>query len=135
MLLAGLAVVVAAPICPKTLSKDLTPNPHFTVSCARSIPLEPKACEEFCGHELTCEWQFLPWPCGRAKATQKFQVTFCPTELLGRQISRSCMMRRPVLGSRRPYLDRRRSGSHSTFLKLHTLHNSFEDTVQPEFNV
>ncbi|CAE7232354.1 Hydin [Symbiodinium sp. CCMP2456] len=61
-------------VIPATARCDLTPNPHFTVSCARSIPLEPKA-------------------------TQKFQVAFCPTE----------------------------SGSHSTFLKLHTLHNSFED--------
>ena len=38
-----------------------------------------------------------------------------------------------VGGSRRPDLDSRRSGSHSTFLKLHTLHNSFEANVQAEF--
>ena len=35
----------AAASCPQQSKwpEDLTPNPHFTVSCARSIPLEPKA--------------------------------------------------------------------------------------------
>ncbi|CAE7771407.1 Hydin [Symbiodinium pilosum] len=61
-------------VIPATARCDLTPNPHFNVSCARSIPLEPKA-------------------------SKKFQVSFCPAE----------------------------TGSHQTTLKLHTLHNSFED--------
>ncbi|CAJ1447961.1 unnamed protein product [Effrenium voratum] len=60
---------------PATARCELTPNSHFTVSCPRSIPLEPKA-------------------------TQKFQVVFRPSE----------------------------PGALSTSLRLHTLHNSFEDT-------